>query len=127
MTGVQTCALPICFPVTIGVDDWGYEHPGVVGVFAEMKDRTVIMIECIKEQHKDVINYWIPKMQELSRKYNIKVWNCDSARPEYIARGNRSGMRLVNARKEVYKRWYICYATKCKRNKRKWLFYRHYG
>ena len=52
-----------------GAVDWGYEHPGVVGVFAEMKDRTVIMIECIKEQHKDVIDYWIPKMQELSRKY----------------------------------------------------------
>ena len=84
-----------------GAVDWGYEHPGVVGVFAEMKDKSVIMIECIKEQHKDVIDYWIPKMQELSRKYNIKVWNCDSARPEYIARGNRSGMRLVNARKEV--------------------------
>ena len=44
---------------------------------------------------------FVPKMQELSRKYNIKVWNCVSARPEYIARGNRSGMRLVNARKEV--------------------------
>ena len=24
MTGVQTCALPICFPVTIGFDCWCY-------------------------------------------------------------------------------------------------------
>ena len=34
MTGVQTCALPICFPVTIGHDtwfDWGEEFFGVHG------------------------------------------------------------------------------------------------
>ena len=84
-----------------GAVDWGYEHAGVVGVFAEMKDKTVVMVECIKEQHKDVIDYWIPKMQELTNQYLIRSWHCDSARPEYIARGNRFGMRLLNARKEV--------------------------
>ena len=35
MTGVQTCALPICFPVTIGVVGWGEVINGGFGVLLD--------------------------------------------------------------------------------------------
>ena len=37
MTGVQTCALPICFPVTIGVDAIGSEEAQRLGGLLEYK------------------------------------------------------------------------------------------
>ena len=41
MTGVQTCALPICFPVTIGIDR--ISHVGIV--IEDNEDGTVWTIE----------------------------------------------------------------------------------
>jgi len=81
--------------------DWGYEHHGAIIVVAEMVNNELVIVEAIKEQHKDVIDFWIPKMEELTIKYNVRKWWADSARPEYVARANRGRMTVGNARKEV--------------------------
>jgi len=74
-----------------GASDWGFEHPGVLIVFGEDHDGNDYIVEIVKEQYKDVDEFWKPEQLRLIKKYpGLSEYDfyCDSARPEYVKKFN---------------------------------------
>ena len=70
MTGVQTCALPICFPVTIGSDESDREEPFVLDsrVYVYLYDQidnisnvfdNMIPIQYLKLDKRGIVNFYL--------------------------------------------------------------------
>ncbi|MCT3565302.1 PBSX family phage terminase large subunit [Levilactobacillus brevis] len=79
--------------------DWGFEHKGVIGVFAEDAQGTTYLLQETTRQHKQ-IDYWIDVAREVCKKYGRNIaFHCDSARPEYVARFQDEKFNADNAYK----------------------------
>ena len=64
MTGVQTCALPICFPVTIGDE---YEQ--------RVKSIAIAISKSIKKTGIKPKPFLVPAFNEVMRGFNERVTN----------------------------------------------------
>uniref|UniRef100_UPI001CDBF62F PBSX family phage terminase large subunit n=1 Tax=Lactiplantibacillus pentosus TaxID=1589 RepID=UPI001CDBF62F len=92
--------LPYNLNYYVGVD-WGYEHKGTIVVMADDKDGNSYLVEEHTKQFKE-IDYWVELAKDIQKRYgaNTKFW-ADSARPEYVARFQREGIKAFNAKKSV--------------------------
>lgn len=92
--------LPYNLNYYVGVD-WGYEHKGTIVVMADDKDGNSYLVEEHTKQFKE-IDYWVELAKDIQKRYgaNTKFW-ADSARPEYVARFQREGIKVFNAKKSV--------------------------
>ncbi len=80
--------------------DFGWEHYGsIVVIGKDLKDNYYLIKE-YAYQHKD-IEEWIDIAKEIKAKYGNVNFYCDHARPDYIDKLKRSGIRAINANKEV--------------------------
>lgn len=80
--------------------DWGYEHFGAIGVFAEDERGNVYLCEEHAKQHQE-IDYWVDVAKGIKERYGNINFYCDSARPEHVQRFRREGLRAINAIKKV--------------------------
>lgn len=80
--------------------DWGYEHFGSIVVIGEDDRKNQYLIEEHATQYQE-IEYWVDVAQDIKRRYGNIIFHCDSARPEYVAKFKRSGLRAKNANKAV--------------------------
>lgn len=85
----------------IGGIDWGFEHFGSIVVLAYTDKQNYYVVEEITKQYKYVEEYWIPKLIELSEKYQGITFFCDSARPEYYNQCIDNNLEVFNANKTV--------------------------
>ena len=80
--------------------DWGYEHFGSIVVIGEDDRKNQYLIEEHATQYQE-IDYWVDVALGIKKKYGNIIFHCDTARPEYIARFKKSGLRAKNANKAV--------------------------
>ncbi len=80
--------------------DWGYDHFGAMGVFAEDEKRNVYLCEEHAKQYEE-IDYWVAVAKAIKKRYGNINFYCDSARPEHVKRFRREGLRAFNAKKNV--------------------------
>ena len=80
--------------------DFGWEHYGSMVVVGKDLNDNYYLIKEYAYQHKD-IEEWIDIAKEIKSKYGNINFYCDHARPDYIDKLRRSGIRAINANKEV--------------------------
>ena len=80
--------------------DFGWEHYGSMVVVGKDLNDNYYLIKEYAYQHKD-IEEWIDIAKEIKSKYGNINFYCDHARPDYIDKLKRSGIRAINANKEV--------------------------
>lgn len=80
--------------------DWGYEHFGSIVVIGEDDRKNQYLIEEHATQYQE-IDYWVDVASGIKKRYGNIIFHCDTARPEYIARFKKSGLRAKNANKAV--------------------------
>lgn len=88
-----------------GACDWGYEHKGAIGIFAETNKNRYILMKLLCEKHQ-LIEWWTAKAKAWSEelikanKRALPIY-CDSARPDNIRSFNDNGIWAVGAKKEI--------------------------
>lgn len=80
--------------------DFGWEHYGSIVVVGKDLEDNYYLIKEYAFQHKDIED-WINIAKEIKSKYGNINFYCDHARPDYIDKLKRSGIRAINANKEV--------------------------
>ena len=80
--------------------DFGWEHYGSIVVIGKDLNDNYYLIKEYAYKHKD-IEEWINIAKEIKAKYGNVNFYCDHARPDYIDKLKRSGIRAINANKEV--------------------------
>jgi len=75
--------------------DWGWEHKGVIVVIGVDTLGNFYIIDEYVNHHKD-IDYWVDTAKEIQNKYKGIVFFCDTARPEYIDKFRKSGIRVYD-------------------------------
>ena len=83
----------------VGVD-FGWEHYGSMVVMGLGLDNKYYLLKEYAYQHKD-IDEWINIAKDIVKEYGSINFYCDTARPDYINKLKVSGIRAINARKEV--------------------------
>lgn len=64
----------------VGGIDWGFEHFGSIVVLGYTDKGNYYLLEEVTKQHKYVEDYWIPKLKEITDKYQGIIFFCDSAK-----------------------------------------------
>lgn len=80
--------------------DWGYEHPGAIVVLGKDDKGDIYLLEEHSKQHEE-IEYWVNIAKEIKSRYGNISFYCDTARPEYIKRFKKEGIKAKNADKAV--------------------------
>lgn len=76
--------------------DWGFSHPGALGVWRLDGDGRMYLIRQVY-QAKKTIDWWIERAKELHNKYNILWFACDPSEPAYIEQFNQAGLKAEPA------------------------------
>lgn len=69
----------------VGAADWGFRHPGVLGVFGLDHDGAMYLVAQIYHTGKQV-DWFCERAAELEQEYPIETWVCDPSEPAYIER-----------------------------------------
>lgn len=80
--------------------DWGYEHPGAIVLLGKDDKGDIYLLEEHSKQHEE-IEYWDNIAKEIKSRYGNISFYCDTARPEYIKRFKKEGIKAKNADKAV--------------------------
>lgn len=80
--------------------DWGYEHYGAIVLIGLDDKGNYYLIKEIARRFEE-IDFWLEEAQKIKREYGNITFYCDSARPEYVKKFKKCGLKAVNARKEV--------------------------
>ena len=80
--------------------DWGYEHPGAIVVLGKDDKGDIYILEEHSKQHEE-IEYWVNIGKEIKSRYGNISFYCDTARPEYIKRFKKEGIKAKNGDKAV--------------------------
>lgn len=80
--------------------DFGWEHYGSIVVVGKDLEDNYYLIKEYAYQHKDIED-WINIAKEIKARYGNVNFYCDHARPDYIDKLKRNGIRAINANKEV--------------------------
>lgn len=91
--------LPDCQRYIAGVD-WGYVHPGVMGVFGFDGDGAMYLVKQVYHT-KRTIDWWVEQAQALKDKYPIERFVCDPSEPAYIAAFNKAHLTAVGANNAI--------------------------
>ena len=83
----------------VGVD-FGWEHYGSIVVVGKSIDDKYYLLEEYAYQHKD-IEAWCDIAKDIKSRYGNITFYCDHARQDYINKLLRSGIKAINAKKDV--------------------------
>jgi len=67
----------------IGAADWGFRHPGVLGVFGLDHDGAMYLVAQVYHTNRQ-IDWWCERAAEIEQEYPIETWACDPSEPAYI-------------------------------------------
>ena len=80
--------------------DWGYKHFGAIVVIGEDDQGDYYLVKEVAKQFEE-IDFWVSEARKIKEQYGNILFYCDTARPEYIERFQREGIRAWNADKAV--------------------------
>lgn len=80
--------------------DWGFEHYGSIVLLAEDDKDNIYLIKEYSAQHQE-IDYWVDIAKEIKKEYGNISFYCDTARPEYVKKFKKQGIKAINADKAV--------------------------
>ena len=80
--------------------DWGYEHFGAIVLLGIDDTGTYYLIKEIARQFEE-IDFWLENALAIKKQYGDIPFYCDSARPEYVKKFRKNGLRARNANKAV--------------------------
>lgn len=80
--------------------DWGYEHFGAIVLLGVDDAGNYYLIEEIAKQYEE-IDFWLENALRIKARYGNIPFYCDSARPEYVKKFKKNGLRALNANKAV--------------------------
>lgn len=83
----------------VGVD-WGYEHFGAMVLIGIDDKEEYYLIKEIARRHEE-IDFWLDEALKIKEEYGNIVFYCDSARPEYVKKFKKAGLKAKNANKAV--------------------------
>jgi len=74
--------------------DWGYTHPGVLGVWGLDNDGRMYLVAQVYRTKK-TIDWWIEQAQALDEEFGIEAFVCDPSEPAYIEQYQQAGLNAV--------------------------------
>lgn len=80
--------------------DWGYEHHGSIVLLGIDDKGKYYLIKEIAKQHEE-IDFWLDEANKIKVEYGNIPFYCDTARPEYIQKFKKNGIKAINADKAV--------------------------
>lgn len=80
--------------------DWGYEHFGAIALIGLDDKGNYYLVKEIARRFEE-IDFWLEEAKKLKAQYGNITFYCDSARPEYVKKFKRNGLKAVNANKNV--------------------------
>ena len=80
--------------------DWGYSHYGAIVVIGIDTNDNYYLVEEHAKQFEE-IDYWVGVAKGIKERYGNISFYCDTARPEYIERFKKEGLRAIDADKSV--------------------------
>lgn len=80
--------------------DWGYSHFGVIVVIGKDDKGNYYLVKEVAKQFEE-IDFWIAEAKKIKKEYGNINFYCDTARPEYITKFLKNGIRALNADKAV--------------------------
>lgn len=90
---IYASGVPKCFRHIAGVD-WGYRHPGVLGVWSIDGDGRMYLVEQVYRTGK-TIDWWIEAGKDMADRYSIERFVCDPSEPAYIDQFRLAGLPAV--------------------------------
>lgn len=86
---------PQCRRHVAGVD-WGYTHPGVIGVWGLNGDGAMYLRAQVYHAHRKS-DWWAKRAVELNEEFEVEAWACDPSQPAYIAQFCDVGLNAFGA------------------------------
>lgn len=80
----------------VGGQDWGYTHPGVLGVWGLTGDGDMYLVAQIYRT-KQTVDWWTARAVELGKEFKIEAIACGPDQPAYIKQYQQAGVRAVPA------------------------------
>lgn len=74
--------------------DWGFTHPGVLGVWGLDNDGRMYLIAQVYRT-KRLIKWWTKQAVELNNEFGIETFVCDPSEPAYIMQYRQAGLNAV--------------------------------
>jgi hypothetical protein len=87
--------VPVCQRFIAG-QDWGFSHPGVLGVWAIDGDGRAYLVAQIFHT-KRTIDWWVERAKELHEEFGLEAIACGPDQPAYIEAYKRAGLNAVAA------------------------------
>lgn len=84
----------------VAAQDWGYTHPGVLGVWAIDNDGRMYLVAQIYRTKKTV-NWWKKRAIELNNEFGLEAIACGPDQPAYIEEYQRAGLNAIAANNAV--------------------------
>lgn len=84
----------------VASQDWGYTHPGVLGVWGLDWDGRMYLVAQIYRT-RQTIDWWIARAQELREEFKWEAIACDPSEPAYIEQYQAAGLNTVAAYSRV--------------------------
>ncbi len=82
------------FPRYVAGIDWGFSHPGVIGVFGcDGDDKMFRVAEIYRAGETD--DWWLARAIELDEEFGIEAFVCDPSQPAYITKFNGAGLNAI--------------------------------
>src|SRR3990167_4390180 len=91
--------VPACQRFVAG-QDWGFTHPGVLGVWAVDGDGRMYLVAQIYRV-KQTIDWWAARAAELHREFKLEIILCDPSEPAYIQAYRQAGLNAIAADNSV--------------------------
>jgi len=80
----------------VASQDWGYTHPGVLGVWGLDNDGRMYLVAQVYRTKK-TIDWWIEQAKGLNEEFGIEAFVCDPSEPAYIEQYRQAGLNAVAA------------------------------
>ena len=80
--------------------DWGYVHPGVMGVWGIDGDGRMYLV-CQVYKTGQTIDWWIERGKEFKVEFGIETFIGDPSQPAYIEAFRRAGLKMIAANNDV--------------------------
>ena len=80
--------------------DWGYEHYGAMVVLGKDGRGDYYLVKEIARRFEE-IDFWLEEAWKIKKEYGDIPFYCDSARPEYVKKFKKNGLKASNANKSV--------------------------
>jgi len=80
----------------VAAQDWGYTHPGVLGVWGLDNDGRMYLVAQVYRTKK-TIDWWIEQAVGLNEEFGIEAFACDPSEPAYIEQYRQAGLNAVAA------------------------------